>query len=57
MVAAEGGSGAAGGAVLGPVARTPRLSEAMEVRDGGACLEGERARRLDEVENVCVKYY
>ena len=40
VVAAEGGGGAAGGAIEGPVARTPGFGEAVQVRYGGARLEG-----------------
>ena len=50
MVAAEGGGCATGGAVEGSVAGAPGFGEAMEVRDGGARLEGERPCRLDEEE-------
>ena len=51
VVAAEGGGCATGGAVEGSVAGAPGFGEAMEVRDGGACLEGERPCRLDEEED------
>ena len=51
VVAAEGGGGAAGGAILGPVTRTPGFGEAVQVRNGGARLEGERPCRLDEEED------
>ena len=50
MVAAEGGGCATGGAVEGSIAGAPGFGEAMEVRDGGARLEGERSCRLDEEE-------
>ena len=51
VMAAEGGGGAAGGAIEGPVARTPGFGEAVKVRNGGAGFEGERPRRLDEKED------
>ena len=50
MVAAEGGGCATGGAVEGSIAGAPGFGEAMEVRDGGARLEGERTCRLDQEE-------
>ena len=46
VVAAEGGGCATGGAVEGSVAGAPGFGEAMEVRDGGARLEGERTCSL-----------
>ena len=48
VVAAEGGGRAAGGPVQGSIACAPGLRKAMEVRDGGARLQGERTCRLDQ---------